>query len=110
MKNLIKKTFYALLILVPLSSCQGIKDGITGKKRANSDEFLIEKKNPLIEPPDFKTMPKPNNAKASNEVSEVEINFKSILEDRTTKKKSLLNSKKSDTTLEKSILEKIKSN
>ena len=110
MKNLIKNTFYALLILIPLSSCQGIKDGLTGTKKANSDEFLIKKKNPLIEPPDFNTMPKPKRAEVSNENNEVEIDFKSILKEKDTKTDTIKNVKNSNTTIEKSILEKIKNN
>ena len=44
---------FVLLIFVStfLISCQSVKDGLTGVKRNNSDEFLIEKKNPLIQPP-----------------------------------------------------------
>ena len=37
---------FVLLIFVStfLISCQSVKDGLTGVKRNNSDEFLIEKK------------------------------------------------------------------
>jgi len=42
-KNKIK---LLLLLLILLSSCQAVKDGLTGKKNKNSDEFLVKKKNP----------------------------------------------------------------
>ena len=56
MKNKIK---LLLLLLILLTSCQAVKDGLTGKKRDNSDEFLVEKKNPLELPPDFNQLPVP---------------------------------------------------
>ena len=56
MKNKIK---LLLSLLILLTSCQALKDGLTGKKRDNSDEFLVEKKNPLELPPDFNQLPVP---------------------------------------------------
>ena len=44
MKNLYKNLFYFITILILLTSCQSVKDGLTGKKQNNSDEFLVEKK------------------------------------------------------------------
>ena len=44
MKNLFKNTLFILLILGALSACQSVKDGLTGKKQTNSDEFLVKKK------------------------------------------------------------------
>ena len=44
-----------------LTSCQSIKDGLSGKKRENSDEFLVQKKNPLVMPPDFEKLPEPED-------------------------------------------------
>ena len=53
MKNLFKKILYLFIVLTLLSACQAVKDGLTGKKQNNQDEFLVEKKNPLVLPPDF---------------------------------------------------------
>ena len=55
-KNKIK---LLLLLLILVSSCQAVKDGLTGKKNSNSDEFLVKKKNPLELPPDFDQLPTP---------------------------------------------------
>ena len=49
-----------ILTLIILSSCQTLQDGLAGKKNKNSDEFLIEKKNPLEIPPEFGELPAPN--------------------------------------------------
>ena len=39
------KLFTIFFILVfSLTSCQSVKDGLQGKKKENSDEFLVQKK------------------------------------------------------------------
>ena len=53
MKKLTKHIFYLLITIFFLGGCQSVKEGLTGQKKSNSDEFLIEKKNPLILPPKF---------------------------------------------------------
>ena len=67
MKNKIK---LLLLLLILLTSCQAVKDGLTGKKHDNSDEFLVEKKNPLELPPDFDQLPVPKKDKENTNQSE----------------------------------------
>ena len=39
-------------ILLFIYSCATVKEGFTNQKKNNSDEFLVEKKSPLILPPD----------------------------------------------------------
>ena len=39
-----KNSFYLFLVMFLLSACQSVKDGLTGKKQNNTDEFLVEKK------------------------------------------------------------------
>ena len=36
------------------------------KKKATTDEFLIEKKNPLVLPPDYSELPVPRKEKKKN--------------------------------------------
>ena len=55
------KYFFLISIFFILSACQSVKDGLAGNKNENSDEFLIEKKNPLEMPPDFGELPKPKS-------------------------------------------------
>ena len=63
-----------LLLIILLNSCQTIKDGLTGTKQNNSDEFLVQKKNPLELPPDFNKLPVPKkdteNINQSEEIDE----------------------------------------
>jgi hypothetical protein len=109
MKNLFKKILYLFIVLTLLSACQAVKDGLTGKKQNNQDEFLVEKKNPLVLPPDFNILPEP---KTLNETSsdQEKIDLKSILSKNIPKIKTTTTSKITNNSLEKSILEKIKSN
>ena len=67
----IKKILSVILSLILLNSCTGFSDAIQGKKRSeNSDEFLVQKKNPLTAPPDMDELPVPSDQeKRSEEIS-----------------------------------------
>jgi hypothetical protein len=110
MKKLLKNTFYLFLILTSLSACQSVKDGLTGQKKQNSDEFLVEKKNPLVLPPEFDKLPEPKILSEKEKNDENEIDLKTILTKQKVITDSTSNSSKSSKSLEKSILEKIKNN
>ena len=49
--------FITLIASTFLFSCEGFK---LKKKATSGEEFLIEKKDPLVLPPDFSKLPKPN--------------------------------------------------
>jgi len=106
MKNLFKNTLFILLIFGTLSGCQSVKDGLTGKKQTNSDEFLVKKKNPLSLPPDFENLPEPTTSNKND----TEISLKEILTKNANTKSTVSVSETSIGSLEKNILEKIKSN
>ena len=75
-KNKIK---LLLLLFILLSSCQAIKDGLTGKKNNNSDEFLVKKKNPLELPPDFDELPSPKkNEENINQSMEIDEEIENL--------------------------------
>ena len=46
-------------MMLVVSSCQTLKDAASGAKQENSDEFLVQKKHPLVLPPDFDDLPVP---------------------------------------------------
>ena len=52
-----------LILVIALTglSCQSIKDGLSGNKSDNSDEFLVQKKSPLVLPPQFLELPQPKD-------------------------------------------------
>ena len=57
-----------------LNSCESIKNAVTGKKKPPGDEFLVEKKNPLVLPPEFGELPVPlKEEKMEQEESDEEI-------------------------------------
>tara|TARA_B100001248_G_C26990128_1_gene278658 strand:+ start:78 stop:386 length:309 start_codon:yes stop_codon:yes gene_type:complete len=58
MKNL-KIFIIASIAILILTSCATVKKGFQNPKKNNSDEFLVEKKSPLVMPPDFDELPIP---------------------------------------------------
>ena len=62
-----KNLIYLILFSFFLVSCGSVKDGLTLKKKENSEQFLIEKKQPLVMPPDFDEMPKPGSLETDRE-------------------------------------------
>ena len=98
-----------LILLVALVglSCQSIKDGLTGKKSENSDEFLVQKKNPLILPPKFLELPQPKDKDEENIQLEEEIDIEKIL---SIKSQTISETNKSNKTAEDFVLKNIKNN
>ena len=57
-----------ILLSILLYACETAKDAFEGKKRSEqSDEFLVQKKNPLAMPPDYQKLPTPGNQEVSPE-------------------------------------------
>ena len=55
-----KNNIYLILFMMLVTaSCQSIKNAVSGVKQENSDEFLVQKKHPLVLPPDFTDLPEP---------------------------------------------------
>ena len=69
-------------ILFLISSCAGtwdsVKRGVTGAKSNSSDEFLVEKKDPLVLPPDFEKLPTPGDQDTDDKSDELDV--KDLLE------------------------------
>tara|TARA_B100001769_G_scaffold232469_1_gene195496 strand:+ start:146 stop:463 length:318 start_codon:yes stop_codon:yes gene_type:complete len=101
---------FKLLILfflaISVSACGSVKEGFTMKKKENSDEFLVEKKSPLILPPDYNELPVPQEGiiEQSDENKEIKTLIEKI-EDTSSN-----NSQNIDKTFEETLLEKIKNN
>ena len=101
-----KNLIIIIITLIFVFSCSGAKDALQGKKRSEqSDEFLVEKKNPLELPPDFGDLPVPlEQGEEENVQANNEQDIKNILELDTNEENSQETNNQS---LEKSILEKI---
>ena len=99
----------SFLILIFLNSCGTIAEGLGGSKKKGSDEFLVEKKSPLVIPPSFGELPEPGKEPEENIISNKKVT--SDIEDIINQSSTTSTSKKSDDTknsIEQSIIKKIK--
>ena len=100
---MLKKITYIIILTFFVTSCgdtaSSIKRGLTGAKKTSGDEFLIQKKDPLILPPDYENLPIPNEETDTEEISTFEKNLGTLIEDNSSRSSSV----------EDSILKKIRS-
>ena len=101
-----KKTIFLMLLIFIVTSCAdtwgNVKRGLTGAKQNSTDEFLVEKKDPLILPPDFESLPSPSDREeAVEEMSSFEKTLKQASETEIT-------SSSSGSSAEDSILKQIR--
>ena len=98
----------SFLILLFLNSCGTISEGLGGGKKKAVDEFLVEKKSPLVLPPSFGELPEPGKEPEKNTISNKKDT--SDIEDIINQSSSVRTNKKSDNTknsIEQSIIKKI---
>ena len=101
--------FFGLLFL--LTSCQSAREGLSGRKKDNTDEFLVQKKNPLVLPPDYNDLPLPKDYKIKDDQSSTNIDneIKKLMESE--KKDSVSNNDSAgDSSLEDSIIKILNKN
>ena len=99
------KLFFLIILLFTLSSCQGVKDALSGKKYENSDEFLVIKKNPLVLPPNFNDLPTPKDVADTTQIDNIKNEIEDLL---SSIKDSDEVSESSSSDTESFVLEKIK--
>ena len=107
MKNF-EKLVINFFILILLSSCGTIKEGFSSQKKDSTDEFLVEKKNPLKLPPDFEKLPLPNTETDINEDQNQEI--KNLIIEKDVGDNETVNKNQDGKNLEEFLLDKIKKN
>ena len=84
LKKMSNKTiiFYAFLIIFSLNGCgsswDSFEKAVTGQKETSTDEFLIKKKDPLILPPNYDTLPIPKTKKSKDVNSSLESAISSV--------------------------------
>jgi hypothetical protein len=102
------KIFIIFIIVISLTSCQSAKDALTLKKKSNADEFLVEKKSPLVLPPDYGKLPLPvdEQEKLNDKKNQDEINI--LLGTNQSSQTTNSNLDKNSSSIENSILKKIK--
>ena len=77
-----KKSFVIIFLLASFlisTSCQNVKDALSGSKNNNSDEFLVKKKNPLVMPPNYDDLPKPGETELSLDDQDYQGEVKELL-------------------------------
>ena len=99
------KFYIAISIAIILSSCGTIKDGFSNQKKNNNDEFLVQKKSPLVMPPDYNELPIPNEEKIEKETKDI----KSLIS-KSKQEEISEDLNKKNSSFEGSILKKIKKN
>ena len=97
-----------MLLIFLVTSCAGtwgnVKRGLTGAKQKSTDEFLVQKKDPLILPPDFESLPSPSDREeAIEEMSSFEKTLKQTSETENTTSSTV-------SSTEDSILKQIRKN
>ena len=97
-----KKKISLILVFLIFTSCGS---GFSLQKKKAGDEFLVEKKSPLVLPPDYGKLPLPDGQESSKD-QEDEMSFQEVLTKNDLKKTEL--NQKSQNSIEKSILDKIK--
>ena len=88
-------------LLFSVTSCGTVKKAFTNEKKKGADEFLVEKKSPLVMPPNYKDLPLPKSEDKRNDTSNAIKSLLSEVDNKTI-------SEELNTNFEKSILEKIK--
>ena len=96
--------FFQLILF--LYSCSTIKEGFTNQKKSSSDEFLVEKKSPLVMPPDYNDLPVPDKNEETAEANENKI--KDLVTKNENENGEMKNAEDDNLNIEQSILKKIK--
>ena len=96
--------FFKLILF--LYSCSTIKEGFTNQKKSSNDEFIVEKKSPLVMPPDYNDLPVPDQNKETAETNENKI--KDLVTKNEYENSEMNNTKDDNSNIEQSILKKIK--
>ena len=103
-----KKIYISIILMIFLSttSCNSIRSALGGTKMENSDEFLVEKKNPLVLPPDYSSLPQPNllgkNDTEEEEIEKIVLSIEKNLQNK--------DNTPSDNSIEEFVLKNINKN
>ena len=104
--NIFKK-FILLNFIFLLVSCGTVRDAFLNQKKSSTDEFLVEKKSPLVMPPDYNELPIPKEKIEQKDINENE--FKTLITQTNKVSKSESN-EDVNKNFEELLLDKIKKN
>ena len=95
------KIVFFMMLSFLITSCESVREGLTGSKNQSTDEFLVKKKDPLGLPPDFENLPNPSERQVS---AEEMTSFEKTLKKQTISESSSA----TENSVEESILNQIK--
>ena len=104
-KNNILLILFMMLVTV---SCQSVKNVLSGSKQENSDEFLVQKKHPLVLPPEFTDLPVPFDEPSKVTETEIEDDIEKLLGMENNTKNT--DDTSGSSSIESFVLKKIKEN
>ena len=99
------KILYLFIALILINSCGTIQEGFSNQKKNNTDEFLVEKKAPLVMPPNYNELPTPKIGNSQN--GQNDNNVKELISG-SKEGKEINTENNSENSIEQTILEKIK--
>ena len=108
--SIIIKIFFLLNILIFLSSCGTVQKAFSNQKKNSNDEFLVEKKSPLVMPPNYGDLPIPKSSENYDQKKNNENKIQNLIINNDDSNNDKVNDNSQGQTLEKSLLEKIKQN
>ena len=100
MRN-INQLIFVFLTFIFLNGCAAVQEGFSSNKKTGSDAFLVEKKAPLVMPPNYNELPIPKEGDLSTEKNNNNVkDLISSSEDQ----KSVSTDSNSANSIEKSVL------
>ena len=100
------KTSILNIFIFTLTSCGSVKKAFTNQKKNSSDEFLVEKKSPLVMPPNYDSLPIPQSLETKNNKVDKKIEELIINKDNDVDKDNKIDDLNQN--LEDTLLKKIK--
>ena len=101
------KILFLFNIILLFYSCGTVKEGFINQKKNSNDEFFVEKKSPLVLPPDYNELPIPSEN--SNIAGDDKNKIEKLVNNEDDLKKND-NDTDQNKNFEDSLLEKIKNN
>ena len=97
----------SFLLLLFLNSCGTVAEGLGASKKKGSDEFLVEKKAPLVLPPSFGELPEPGKEPEENIISDKKVtsNIEDIINQSSST--NMIENNTAKNSIEESIIKKI---
>ena len=102
-----KIIFFIILVTYFFYGCNTMKKGFESQRKNSTDEFLVEKKQPLVMPPDFEKLPIPNQNQKNSQQENINQIEELIVKDNSVDTNSK-NSANSNKKTENFILDQIK--